>query len=266
MKMTAFLTSILSILCGIGSALAAPTVSVRYTPTDNEALKPYYEFIKEHDSLAPAAATANLFKWPHNLLLETKECNEVNAMYFPGQNKIVMCYEIFKDIAEKVEAQLGHHDQKYRNEIKHNSLVFLFRHELSHAIFDIFKIPLIGNEEIAADASAFYFTLSNGDLETERKILLGAKFYFMRKNENFGDDTRYQFGTFSDIHPLYEQRYFNMLCYAYARYPEQASFLVQQELLPQGRADYCPREWQQLSYGVERLILPYFKKPKASKQ
>lgn len=246
----------------LNTVFAAPQVIITYTPPTDESLKPYYEFLKSHNALASAAGTAALLKWPTPLTLETKQCNEINAMYMPGESRIVMCYEIFKDLVEKVEAQLTNHDQAYRDEIKKHAAIFLFRHELSHAIFDIFKIPLIGNEEIAADAVAFHYSLEQKDIAEVKKVLQGAKFYFMRRNENFGDDTKYDFGAFSDIHPLSEQRYFNMLCYAYAKYPEQAEFLVKQELLPQGRADYCPREWEQLHDGVRRLIGPHLVKPK----
>ncbi|MGL6039934.1 MAG: DUF4344 domain-containing metallopeptidase [Deefgea sp.] len=241
----------------LNTAFAAPQVIVTYTPPNDENLKPYYELLKKNKALEHAAKTAELLKWPTPITLETKQCNEANAMYLPGEARVIMCYEIFKDLAEKVEAQLGHHDQKYRDDIKKHAAIFLFRHELSHAIFDIFKIPLIGNEEIAADAVALHYSLEQKDTAEVKKVLQGAKFYFMRRNENFGDDTRYDFGAFSDIHPLSEQRYFNMLCYTYAKYPEHAEFLVKQELLPQGRADYCPREWDQLQYGVQRLIRPY---------
>lgn len=243
-------------------AFAAPQVIVTYTPPVDENLKPYYEFLKSHKALESAAKTAELLKWPTPITLETKQCDEINAMYVPGEARVIMCYEIFKDLVEKVEAQLGHHDQNYRNDIKKNAAIFLFRHELSHAIFDIFKIPLIGNEEIAADAVAFHYSLEQKNIAEVKKVLQGAKFYFMRRNEKFGEATQYDFGSFSDIHPLSEQRYFNMLCYTYAKYPEQAEFLVKQELLPQGRADYCPREWTQLQDGVHRLIGPYVLKPK----
>ncbi|MBM5570261.1 MULTISPECIES: DUF4344 domain-containing metallopeptidase [Deefgea] len=256
------LLSILMLSAAFNTTFAAPQVIVTYTPPVDENLKPYYEFLKSRQALEAAAGTAKLLQWPTPLTLEAKQCNEVNAMYVPGEARVIMCYEIFKDLVEKVEAQLGHHDQKYRDDIKKHAAVFLFRHELSHAIFDILKIPLIGNEEIAADAVAFHYSLEQKDMAEVKKLLQGAKFYFMRRNENFGDDTRYDFGAFSDIHPLSEQRYFNMLCYTYAKFPEEAEFLVKQELLPQGRADYCPREWKQLQDGVHRLIRPYAVKAK----
>lgn len=234
----------------------AANVITKYTLPQSEELKPYYELLKSRKALDQVKSTVQLMKWPKDFTIETTECGEVNAMYYPGESRIVMCYEIFKDLHEKAEEQLQHHPVEYRRDVAVHAAIFLFRHELTHAIIDVFNVPIFTDEENAADAVALYYSLNNSDPEELKKLLNGAKFYFMRKNPKFGETNDYQFGTFSDVHPLHEQRYFNMLCYTYAKYPKEAEFLVKEGYLPQSRADYCPRQWKQLDFAMQQLIAP----------
>ncbi|MBE9608281.1 DUF4344 domain-containing metallopeptidase [Chitinilyticum piscinae] len=235
----------------------AANVITKYTPPQSEELKPYYELLKSRNALDQVKPTVKLLKWPGDFTLETMECGEVNAMYYPGQSRIVMCYEIFKDLHDKSEEQLTDYSAEYRRDVAVHAAIFLFRHELTHAIIDVFKVPIFTDEENAADAVALYYSLNNSEPEELKKLLKGAKFYFMRKNPKFGETNDYQFGTFSDVHPLHEQRYFNMLCYTYAKYPKEADFLVKDGYLPQSRADYCPRQWEQLDNAMKKLIWPH---------
>jgi hypothetical protein len=80
-----------------------------------------------------------------------------------------------------------------------------------------------------------------------------------------------QFKQFADVHGTSGQRFYNLLCLAYGAEPEVFADLVEKKYLPESRAEGCADEYKQVSYAVQKLILPYvdqaqYKKVRSRKQ
>ncbi|HSC78785.1 MAG TPA: DUF4344 domain-containing metallopeptidase, partial [Chitinolyticbacter sp.] len=241
------------------------TFKFLYTPPKNPDLKSYYEQLqanKAQEAMEPILALVN---WPNGMTMQTKECGQANAFYWPGKSLIVACYEMFKDMRDKAEAQMQHRTPEYRRRVTIGGMKFLFLHELGHGFFDIFKVPIIGNPEDAADSFAIYALLKSKNPEVHW-ILQGAKFFFMKNHADFGSTKDLHFGSFSDAHPLHQQRYFNMLCFAYGSDPKHYGFLVDKGYLPEGRAKSCPQDWRRLDEAMKQLVTPHLDEAELKKR
>ncbi|XZG71531.1 DUF4344 domain-containing metallopeptidase [Chitinibacteraceae bacterium HSL-7] len=232
------------------------TFKFEYLEPKSAELRPYYEILKAHKAQEAMEPILNLVNWPSGMTLETKECGQANAFYWPGKSLIVTCYEMYKDFHEKAEAKMQHRTAEYRKKVTIGGMKFLFLHELGHGFYDIFKVPIIGNPEDAADSFAIWALLKSKDPEVHW-ILQGAKFFFMKNHADFGSTDGLQFGSFADAHPLHQQRYFNMLCLAYGSDAKQYGFLVDKGLLPPGRAKSCGQDWRRLDQAMQQLVVPH---------
>ncbi|WP_148715138.1 DUF4344 domain-containing metallopeptidase [Chitinolyticbacter meiyuanensis] len=262
---------LLAACCEKVSTESKPTAKVNktfkfvYSPPKNPDLKPYFELLQQRKAQEGMEPILALVNWPDGMTLETKECGQANAFYWPGKSLIVTCYEMYKDMRDKAEAQMQHRSAEYRRRVTIGGMKFLFLHELGHGFFDIFKVPIIGNPEDAADAFAIYALLKSKNPEVHW-ILQGAKFFFMKNHADFGSTKDLQFGAFADAHPLHQQRYFNMLCFAYGSDPKHYGFLVEKGYLPEGRAKSCPQDWRRLDESMKQLVTPHLDQTELKKR
>ncbi|WP_148715139.1 DUF4344 domain-containing metallopeptidase [Chitinolyticbacter meiyuanensis] len=230
---------------------------IAYTPPEQQALEPYYSYMKGSNVQATMLPILKLVNWPHDLILETKQCGAPNAYYYPGEGRIVSCYELAKDFHDRADVLMQHRSPEYRKQVVIGGMKFVFLHEMGHAVYDAFQVPIVGNPEDAADAFAIYMLLHCKDPSSEW-ILKGAKFFFMKNHADFASTDELQFGSFADSHPLHQQRYFNMLCYAYGSNTDRYGILVEKGFLPQGRAASCEQDWHRLDKAMRKLLAGHF--------
>jgi hypothetical protein len=131
-------------------------------------------------------------------------------------------------------------------------------HELGHAMFDIYDIPVFGREEDAADQMAG-FILSEFGEETARRTLPGTVYIWQALAASDGDWRR---DAFSDIHGYPLQRAYNYLCMAYGGNPEAFRYFVDKGLLPKERAELCGREFTQIQHAFAVTLYPHIDKAK----
>jgi hypothetical protein len=67
------------------------------------------------------------------------------------------------------------------------------------------------------------------------------------------------------VHGLPAQRFYNLLCMAYGANPELFKDIVEDKYLPKERAANCAREYQQVRYAFQKLIVPHVDKELAAK-
>ena len=132
----------------------------------------------------------------------------------------------------------------------------MFVHELSHALFDLLKLPILGREEDAADQLAAYTLLQLGT-EQARKAVAGVAFMYATEAK---DETP-KLKDYADVHGTSAQRFFNLLCLAYGKDPKAFAEAVTQKLLPEDRAEGCADEYAQVDYAYRTLLAPYVTKP-----
>jgi hypothetical protein len=184
---------------------------------------------------------------PAPIAVEVIECGEPNAYYDPARRAVSVCYDMialisrsFDDIKsddEHMVATLG-------------AAVFIFSHELGHALIDTLELSFTGREEDAVDQLATLLLVEAGP-EGAQAARDGAAL-FARLAAGRGD----QMPLWAE-HSLEEQRFFNVLCWIYGSDSKAHADLVSDGALPPERAERCAEEWTRLRGAWTRLLAPH---------
>ena len=175
---------------------------------------------------------------------------------------VTVCYEYLDELWKSANSS-ARPAAISRDDAFLGPFVDVFLHEASHAIFDLFKIPLLGREEDAADQVAAYLVLQFPK-EEKRKLILGNAYSYARilKVRSGRDLSRRRLGfgrhiTFADEHGTPAQRLFNLLCVAYGSDKELFADVVAKGYLPKERMETCEDEYQQIHFAYRRLVAPH---------
>jgi hypothetical protein len=125
-------------------------------------------------------------------------------------------------------------------------------HEIGHAVFHLLKTPVFGREEDAADQLANYLMV-NLDPDMAMRAVKGVAYMYaneMRQQTPAGED-------FANVHGLPAQRFYNVICMAYGKDPNQFAVVVDGGYLPESRAEDCEGEYRQVAHAFKQLIQPY---------
>jgi hypothetical protein len=96
------------------------------------------------------------------------------------------------------------------------STIFFLYHELGHALIDVYNIPIVSNEETAADNLAVILALEYTD--DGYNIVMDTAFLFDMIDRTI---KKYQEDDFWDEHSLDAQRFYNILCLTYGKDPKK---------------------------------------------
>lgn len=171
-----------------------------------------------------------------------QDCGQANAFYMRDEQNtphIVLCTELFNSISGQLR-------QKYDNPnelgfVFVSQLLFILTHELGHALIDVLKLPTTGREEDAVDQLGAIL------LESAPYMTVLAASYW-----STGFSASHDVSQFAGPHGLNEQRFFNMLCWAYGADP-----MVRHEIapyLPPNRQQQCSRETDQMTRAWKQLL------------
>ncbi len=184
---------------------------------------------------------------PMPVTLTITECGSPNAFYEPRQKIIAICFELIKQLATEKEQQQKK-PTRVSGDIFGGALVYIFLHEVGHALIDQFNLPVLGREEDAADQISTYLLLKTPN-QTEGWFS-GAMWFFRKKKIFY---TRVQF---SDEHSLSPQRQSNIACWAFGANPTRYSGAISDGYLSVDRAKRCQAEYQKLDNTVRALLGP----------
>ncbi|HYR27642.1 MAG TPA: DUF4344 domain-containing metallopeptidase, partial [Thermoanaerobaculia bacterium] len=90
---------------------------------------------------------------PHDIDVRVQECGEVNAFYDPNNKRMTLCYELFDHLMGSFASD-EELDEEEAGSKAVAALVFMFYHELGHALIDVYNLPVTGREEDAVDQLA----------------------------------------------------------------------------------------------------------------
>ena len=143
-----------------------------------------------------------------------------------------------------------------------NVIRFSLYHELGHALIDAYHIPVLGQEEDAADALGAILSLNY--LKRGYHVVLDtADFWRLLDTLPGRSDDR----AFWNEHALDKQRYYHLLCYADGKYPADVKRKVKQyygteldEFL-KDREAYCDMEYNDTYNSWMGILKPYLKAP-----
>lgn len=174
------------------------------------------------------------------------QCGEENAYYIPSYSTIVMCEELLAAFEDTALEYALNEDETPEFEI--GATIFVLFHEMGHALVDQLEIPVLGGEETAVDQFA---TLLMLNWENGAWLALNGAFYFVDLDVDVVVPYYY------DVHPMGEQRFFNVSCLVYGSDPAAYAELVP-DLLPETRAATCPTEYEDISTSWDVSLNPYY--------
>ncbi len=219
--------------------------NARYTEIDRQ--------IKDEKLLEKAADKLNrALILPRDLYIKTKDCNEINAFYNPNDASVTICYELMEHFF-KVYKSAGESDEKAYDKM-FAAVQFVFLHEIGHALIDQYKLPIMANEEDAADRCSSYINLEELGDEGVRAVLAAADGFAIESKQRSPKDQN-----MADEHLLQEQRFYNALCMTYGSNPDKYNTIVTEGYLPKERAARCPSEYQRTVESWKNLLEPWRK-------
>jgi hypothetical protein len=232
-------------------------VSVVYVPPKNFSFQEVYDLLRQHNALEKIGETLSSFRFPEQLTIETTECGAVNSYYQRKNFKptVTICYEFLKRIMELLPndtspAGLTPTDAAV------GQFFWVTFHEVGHAAFDMFNVPIFGHEEDAADNFATFIMLQFGKGQA-RRLINGAAWawraYLGDYQKNPVMQTR--LAAFATDHGLPQERFYNLVCLAFGgnsqEFADFASFL------PPTRAPNCLHEYQTLLRAFRQEMRPH---------
>jgi hypothetical protein len=174
-----------------------------------------------------------------------------NAWY--DRPAVSICYEYLNEILQSMPREPAL-DGIQPVDVVIGQFFYVAAHEIGHAAFDLFKVPVFGNVEDAADQFAVYIMLQFGK-EQARRLITGAAYSYRKYVQS--PEVTAPLAAFSDAHAAPAQRFYNLLCLANGADPILFADFVEKGYLPKGRARHCKREYDQVTLAFRDLIAPH---------
>ena len=184
---------------------------------------------------------------PHDIPVTFQACGNANAFYDPQARAIVMCYELFYELAVSL-MQMGVPEQEIDEAVTDGG-GFTLLHEMGHALVDILQLPVTGREEDSVDALATVLLLDVDDVDPVLSALGTFKAW------ELADEGKA--GMVWGEHSLSGQRYYDILCMLYGSDPDRFQGVVSDGLLPEERAVRCPAEWERKATSWDVILEPH---------
>jgi hypothetical protein len=147
-------------------------IVIDYIAPKDAGLQDLYEVLKIKRALERIQTILSPLRLPEELTVKTAECGKVDARYGRENSKptITICYELLKSILNSLPKETTG-VAIAADDAKIGQVLWLTLHEVGHATFDIFKVPVFGHEEDAADNFATYIMLQ---FVEARRLIVGA--------------------------------------------------------------------------------------------
>ncbi len=209
--------------------------------------------VKDERLLENAAADLNrALILPEDIFVTAKECGERNAQFDPNDQTITICYDLmehFYNLYRSDGMSSNEADKKMFDAIR-----FVFLHEVGHALIYNYKLPVVGNEEDAADRCSSYINIEELGDSGVRAVIAAADGFRIESRQESRSKRQ-----LADEHLLQEQRYYNSLCMIYGSKPEKYRYFVTDGYLPEERAVRCRQEYTRTVDSWVNLLAPWRK-------
>jgi len=235
-------------------------IRIEYAPPKNPAHQMLYDRIRENHVLEMMQQILSPFVLPVDLTIKTMGCDGmINSWYNTDDGKptVHMCYELLADIMQNVPKEATPAGITPRDAVV-GQFFFWTTHEVGHAMFDIFQTPLFGREEDAADQFAVFIMLQFGK-DQARRLVGGATYAANEVIKSFDPKSTVEkpLDKYSSVHGLPEQRFYNLVCWAYGADPVAFADVVEKGYLPKRRAGNCEYEYQTFRRAFASKMLPH---------
>jgi len=235
-------------------------IRVDYVPPKNPEHQKIYDMVKQRRTLETVRKIFSPFRLPVDLVIKTVECDGVANAWYQREGKqptVSVCYEYLQEIWKSMPKEMMEAGVTQTDAIC-GQLFFAVAHELGHAMFDIFDVPVFGRQEDAADQFAAFIMLQFGG-EQSRRLIKGAAYAYYEYVKNFKEKPKVTLplAAFSSDHGTPEERYFSLLCTAYGFDDKLFAAVVEKEYLPQSRAKKCKFEYDDLKFAFHEVFSPH---------
>jgi hypothetical protein len=235
---------------GAGGALAQGQMNIGYGEAgDDPNLTHAREVIMKSQALEELQAFMTPLRLPTDFTLQAEACGAERMAYDPKSKTATVCYEMIAKILAVAAAQTDAGDQDKRGAVVGTIVQSLF-HELAYAIFDLYKVPVWGRAEDAADRFSALVMMKFGEDNARTTILGAARFFAWSARTWTGSD-------FASAAAPEAQRFYNFLCIAYGGDPITFDNLATSGALPEYRAPQCQREYAQIRDAFNLRLMPY---------
>jgi Putative metallopeptidase len=256
-------------LAALGQTNTASKIDIAYVEPDDAIYRRHYDELKRRQVLEALQDFLSPLKLDRRVVVQVRQCGKMIEYYQHG-GPVTICYEYVEklfELAKKIPADAATAAGVSREDAVVGAFVQIVLQQMSHAMFDIFRLPVWGREEDAADKLAGFLMLQFGE-DNARRAIAGSAYFFDASDRTWtGSD-------FADIYSTEAQRYYNTLCIAYGGAPAAFSTLVEDasvrgtsaspkrrssdvNLLPRERAVRCAHEYSDIAYAFNRTIMPH---------
>jgi hypothetical protein len=187
---------------------------------------------------------------PVDIQISFEDCHDTEVFYDEQNHHVTICHEWLDQMQHLISHR--NNDKVLIRESVESLVVAVFLHESAHALIDILHVPVTGREEDAADQFSTLILL--GQPDGARKVMQVAHTYKVLSQDSLRDPPAYW-----DEHSLDAQRYYDTLCMIYGRDPKQNAKLLNNDRLPDERAEICEKDYQRIDAAWKTLLKPYAK-------
>ena len=192
---------------------------------------------------------------PDDLEIVFTECGTENAFYDPQTTRIFMCYELIDFFKKQFGA--AYDDKDTAESAVVDSVVFIFHHELGHALVDLLDLPITGKEEDAVDDLATLVLLHDWEGGDASALSAAEAFYMIGEGEEEEGGGDIEKLPYYGQHSLGKQRYYQIACTVYGSDPKAHADMIG-ETLPKERARQCQAEYQQKAKSWNVLLNDFY--------
>jgi len=244
-----------------------PRIHTAYLPPTDSAQKQVYDTVRQRHVLETVGRVFSPWDLGDiDLNIRTMSCGFSNAYYQQVDHvpTVTICYEYLQAVWQAMPEEMRAMNGDSMKDVVCGQLFFAIAHELGHAMFDIFDVPVFGRQEDAADEFATYNILQFGG-NLALQLIDGAAYAYHVYVKDLA--TRPQvtlpFAAFSSDHGAPEQRYFNLICIAYGYDPRL--FSLEMDKIPPARAKQCKYEYEDLKFAMRTVFWPHIDQEKAKR-
>ena len=227
-------------------------IDIKYVEPKSPDHQPMFKLLKERRALEKVSQLLSPLILPRRLLLQTMGCDGVSNAWYDGES-VTVCYEYLDDIWKNAPDKTTPSGISPVDTLV-GPFMDVFLHEVGHAVFDMWSIPLFGREEDGADQFSTYLMLKFPK-EDARRLILGSAYQY--KGDLSSPTVTMPRQKFADEHGTPVQRFYNLLCTAYGADPKLFADVVDKEFLPKDRSEACEGEYRQVDRAFGRLIRPH---------
>lgn len=260
------LTAFLTFLTGCGGSLDAQEetgqfidkgdITLEYIEPEDDDFQEVYEALQKTSIVEDMVEILNnRLALPQDIPVYFTECDESDAFYDMDSQDISMCYELIEEYVE-IFTDEDTSKKEYREEIAFAALFTLF-HEIGHALVDILELPITGREEDAVDNFAAVMLIENGEEGIEATVT-GIIQFEIDAEEETEDVEDIEDVDFGGEHSLNIQRFYNLSCFVYGSDPDKFDYFLEEDYLPEDRAEVCEDEYEQKVRSWNILLEDYY--------